>query len=310
MNDHAYIDGLEGAAPFDESESLNEGPLAGPHNLLCEMAVLGALLHNNEVYTSVADFLAPEHFWEPLHADVYQVACELIEQGSRVDSITIQHYFHNHEGMRALGGANVYFAYLAASCPVIIAAPGYARIIAELAARRRVINTAADMRIRASSSKVEPVDDIFAESIDLTPARISIGQLRRAAEPVPRWKRSLTYATGPVRRWSSTSSGRYRQPRPCLPPWRVLARARQGGLQFPGRDNGSARHHHRSSELRPLSGRDRRQYRSADGRVNPLGEGEPAAAGRRSSNRCLRAFGGCASACHGSFRIPSRLTRE
>ena len=42
-----------------------------PNNLEAEQALLGAILVNNDAYYIVHDFLKPEHFYEPLHRDIF-----------------------------------------------------------------------------------------------------------------------------------------------------------------------------------------------------------------------------------------------
>ncbi len=49
-----------------------------PHNLEAEMALLGAILINNEACDRVTHFLQPDHFFEPLHARIFDAASSLI----------------------------------------------------------------------------------------------------------------------------------------------------------------------------------------------------------------------------------------
>ena len=42
---------------------------AAPHNIEAEQALLGAILVNNEAFYRVSDFLEPQHFFEPIHAE-------------------------------------------------------------------------------------------------------------------------------------------------------------------------------------------------------------------------------------------------
>ena len=45
-----------------------------PHNLEAEQALLGAVLVNNESMDRVSAFLDPQHFYDPLHQQIYEVA--------------------------------------------------------------------------------------------------------------------------------------------------------------------------------------------------------------------------------------------
>lgn len=170
MNEHVDAIGLVGDPANDDAAYMpvSDAPQlpAGPRNLEAEMALLGAILINNEVYTAVADFLSPEHFWDPVNARVYATICDLVEQGQAVNAITIHHHFVDHEGVRQLGGM-AYFARLAAACPAVVTAPDYARIIYELANRRRILDVAEKLHERASGSGVDRLDDIISETLDM-----------------------------------------------------------------------------------------------------------------------------------------------
>ena len=52
-----------------------------PHNLEAEMALLGAILVNNEACDRVSNFLLPEHFHEGVHARIYEAAATRIRSG-------------------------------------------------------------------------------------------------------------------------------------------------------------------------------------------------------------------------------------
>ena len=43
-----------------------------PHNVEAEQALLGAILVNNEAFYRVSDFLGAEHFYEPIHREIYE----------------------------------------------------------------------------------------------------------------------------------------------------------------------------------------------------------------------------------------------
>ena len=43
-----------------------------PHNIEAEQALLGAILVNNDAYHRVSEFLPAEHFFEPVHARIFE----------------------------------------------------------------------------------------------------------------------------------------------------------------------------------------------------------------------------------------------
>ncbi len=60
-----------------------------PHNLRAELAVLGAILVNNELYHRIADLLRPEDFYEPVHRRIFEVCAETIQKGQLADHTTL-----------------------------------------------------------------------------------------------------------------------------------------------------------------------------------------------------------------------------
>ena len=83
-----------------------------PHNIEAEQALLGAILINNEAYHRVAEYLRPEHFYEPVHGRIYATIVRLIERGRLADPITLKVAFEDDESLRDLDGAQ-YVARLA-----------------------------------------------------------------------------------------------------------------------------------------------------------------------------------------------------
>ncbi|MGZ5849579.1 MAG: replicative DNA helicase [Methyloceanibacter sp.] len=131
---------------------------APPHNLEAEQALLGAILVNNEAIDRVSSFLKAAHFYDALHARIYETASKLILGGKRATPITLKTYF---EGGEAAGELTVpqYLGRLAANATTIINAEDYGRTVYDLAIRRQLIeigetlvNTAFDSPIDAPPS--------------------------------------------------------------------------------------------------------------------------------------------------------------
>src|SRR5215470_20141408 len=70
---------------------------SAPHNLEAEQALLGAILVNNEAHDRVSGFLEPHHFFDPLHAQIYETASKLIAAGKQVTPITLKTFFEKAE---------------------------------------------------------------------------------------------------------------------------------------------------------------------------------------------------------------------
>ena len=115
-----------------------------PHNLEAEQNLLGAMLVNNEAWDRVAGFLAPEHFFEAIHARIFEAAASLIRAGKLASPVTLKTYFERDSALNEIGGP-VYLARLAAAAATIINAEEYGRLIYELAIRRRLIGLGTDV---------------------------------------------------------------------------------------------------------------------------------------------------------------------
>ena len=109
-----------------------------PHNLRAELAVLGAILVNNEIFHRVSDFLRAEDFHEPVHRRIYEVCAERIAKGQLADHTSLYHLFEQDEALRELDGAE-YLARIARAAETIVNVVDYARVVHDLALRRRLI---------------------------------------------------------------------------------------------------------------------------------------------------------------------------
>ena len=115
-----------------------------PHNIEAEQALLGAILVNNEACDRVSAFLEPEHFYEPLHARIYEAASQLIRAGKLASPVTLKTYFDSDEALSEIGGP-AYLARLAAAATTVINAHEYGQTVYELAQRRRLITIGEDI---------------------------------------------------------------------------------------------------------------------------------------------------------------------
>src|SRR5258706_15822479 len=75
-----------------------------PHNDEAEMALLGAILHNNRAYERVSEFLRPEHFANRIHGRIYEAIEKLIERGQLADEITLKQYLESDRDLAEIGG--------------------------------------------------------------------------------------------------------------------------------------------------------------------------------------------------------------
>ncbi len=125
-----------------------------PHNIEAEQALLGAIFINNEAFDKVSAFLLADHFFDPLHARIYETITKLIQAGKQATPVTLKTFF---DADRPVGGLSVaqYLGRLAAHATTIINAYDYGRTIYDLSVRRNLIALGEDMVNLAYDSPVD-----------------------------------------------------------------------------------------------------------------------------------------------------------
>jgi replicative DNA helicase len=136
-----------------------------PQNVEAEQALLGAILVNNEAFYRVSDFLEPQHFFEPIHKTIFEVAGQLIRANKIATPVTIKTFL---PAELAIGDINLatYLARLAAEATTIINAEDYGRTIYDLAIRRALIGIGEDMVNVAYDASVEQTPGVQIEDAE------------------------------------------------------------------------------------------------------------------------------------------------
>jgi replicative DNA helicase len=110
-----------------------------PSNQQAEQALLGALLANNKAYERVSEFLAPEHFADPINGRIYGAIARRIEAQQIADPITLRAEFE-HSGVLDEVGGTAYLAQLLTAMVGIINAGDYGRAVHDAWLRRQLID--------------------------------------------------------------------------------------------------------------------------------------------------------------------------
>jgi replicative DNA helicase len=142
--------------------NLEDAP-ALPANVEAEQAVLGAILVNNEIYDRVASLIEARHFFDPVHARIYEVASRRIQKNALATPVTLRAFLEDDEGLKELGGP-AYLARLAGAAISIHAARDYAQTIHDLSLRRELMKLGDEVRDRARSvgADDDPQEQIVA----------------------------------------------------------------------------------------------------------------------------------------------------
>ena len=132
-----------------------------PHNIEAEQQLLGAILTNNDIYDRIAALVKAEHFFEPVHARIFEIAVARIQKNALASPVTLKAYLEEDEGLKELGGP-AYLARLAGSAISAFAARDYAQMIYDLAVRRELMSLGRDISDRARRIDVDsdPKDQI------------------------------------------------------------------------------------------------------------------------------------------------------
>jgi len=132
-----------------------------PHSIEAEQQLLGAILTNNDIYDRVAAIIGPQHFYDPVHARIFETAAARITRNALASPVTLRAFLEEDEGLKELGGP-AYLVNLAGAAISTYAARDYAQMIYDLAIRRELIGLGHDIAARAARVEIgsEPAEQI------------------------------------------------------------------------------------------------------------------------------------------------------
>jgi len=132
-----------------------------PNSIEAEQQLLGAILTNNDVYDRVASIIGAQHFYDPVHARIFEVASARIAKNNLASPVTLKAFLEEDEGLKELGGPS-YLVKLAGAAISTYAVRDYAQMIYDLAIRRQLIGLGQDIAGKAARMDVdsEPKDQI------------------------------------------------------------------------------------------------------------------------------------------------------
>ncbi|MEL6921601.1 MAG: replicative DNA helicase [Pseudomonadota bacterium] len=132
-----------------------------PHSIEAEQQLLGAILTNNDIYDRVAAIINPTHFYDPVHARIFEISAARIAKNNLASPVTLKAFMEDDEGLKELGGP-AYLARLAGAAISAFAVRDYAQMIYDLAVRRDLIQLGRDISAKAAKVDVasEPKEQI------------------------------------------------------------------------------------------------------------------------------------------------------
>jgi replicative DNA helicase len=147
---------MAGAEPRPQAARGRLRPVPGPdreppHHLEAEEAVLGAVLASGRLLVEVAAVLEEADFYRPAHRAVWRTMLRLADRGQPTDPVTVLGELDDAGELADVGGGP-FLHTLVQAVPTVANAGHYARLVADAARRRRVI----DLGIQLAHSDADP----------------------------------------------------------------------------------------------------------------------------------------------------------
>jgi len=109
-----------------------------PQDIAAEQSVLGSMLLSKDAIADVVEVLRAGDFYRPAHQLVYDVVLDLYGKGEPADPVTVAAELTRRGELGRAGGA-AYLYTLTSGVPIAANAAYYARIVAEQAVLRRLV---------------------------------------------------------------------------------------------------------------------------------------------------------------------------
>ena len=123
-----------------------------PHNSDAERSVLGSAMLNKDALFDVIEIVSPEDFYNKANEEIFSAIRDMYNAGKACDIVTVTEEMKKRGTLAAAGGS-AYISELTSDIPSTTNAVEYAKIIAEKAALRRLIQTSEEIRDNCYGSK-------------------------------------------------------------------------------------------------------------------------------------------------------------
>ncbi len=134
-----------------------------PRSLEAEMALLGAMIYDNEVIGDVVEIVnAREMFAYPAHQAIFEAVLKLHLGRKPIDLVVLKEELAKDRKLEAVGGAE-YLASLVETMPTAANAPEYARTVHDKFVLRNIIETCSKI-VHQATSVTGDVDQVRNEA--------------------------------------------------------------------------------------------------------------------------------------------------
>lgn len=148
-----------------------------PHNDEAEQAILGAILLDKDVMTSLSQSVYPEYFYEEKNKIIYESMLSLYEERKPIDILTLTNHLKKRKLIKEIGGA-AYLSDLTNVVPTSANSEHYAQIVKDAYIRRSLIQMGSRMTDKAFEEEKEAaeiLDEAESEIFRVAQEHISQG---------------------------------------------------------------------------------------------------------------------------------------
>ena len=125
-----------------------------PHSIDAEKSVLGAAMLNDDALFDIIEVVKANDFYDKNHKEIFQTIAEMSRKNVPVDLVTVADELKKKGVLEMIGG-RAYLSSLSSVVPTTANAGEYARIVAEKASVRRLIETADDVVVKGYEGSME-----------------------------------------------------------------------------------------------------------------------------------------------------------
>lgn len=173
-------------------------------NIEAEQALLGAIFVNNQAFGRVSSIVAPEHFYEPIHAKLFDLCGDAILEGRAATPITLKPKLPSNLDIAGLTPIE-YMARLCAEATTVINAPDYAMTVRDAWAARQVVDASREAAASVSAPDANVKGIITSLFADLDGIRARIDDRRSVSAHI------ADCASGVLRRVDAIRDGTIEQ---------------------------------------------------------------------------------------------------
>jgi replicative DNA helicase len=151
-----------------------------PSNLEAEMAVIGSVLVDREIFAAVGEIVRPSDFYAHVHETIFAVLFELYERGEPLDKITVGEELRRRGALECGGG----LSYISALMDTVQSA-GSARYYATIVREKSVLRSLIHAGTQITQLGFEGEQDV-PEALDRSEQLVyTIGERRGITEFMP-----------------------------------------------------------------------------------------------------------------------------